>query len=587
VLTGTDDTAAPLPLSGSSPTALNLPPTFFDVQFSAPVNLQQLLFQTGQTNPTASGLDAVFVTVPATQNSTAAVYHPRLLDYNPVTGLARFLMLDAVANGPYLGQQVPQLHLSGAGPLGITDLAGNPLTGNDPSGDYVVPFTVSGPARGTGKNPLLWMSQEPNNSRAGAQSLGVLFPDELRSKVVVQRVANPTASDTADFYSFSVLQGRDYILNLQGTNLPAYNPANPTTPTKPAPPLAIWSPALKQWVTGVALGTSGLAFQFTLAAGKYVVKVGDWTTAKAPNVTYKLFIGLANSPDNPPPLTIGPAPAIRVRLAEAPATPVILPSSPPALTSSLVAVSPFTPVAAVAASTDSGLPQLIASTASTAVVPGSDAAVSILLARVVGPVGIRGQGQDTATEETESTGATVTPGATSPTPLLVSGSLLVSSTGDLALEEVSIPVPVPGSASAREQGPVKPPPVAGSPESVGPSGTAGTPGVETVVVKGMPAKSALEVLFEMGSLRAGSPGAFWTAGRLPDDLAEDLTGFASTPADRTAAAKTRWLDVLALTSLGASLTLGGWCTFRLRRRPAGKPVRICWGGEDSTDFPEF
>ena len=51
-------------------------------------------------------------------------------------------MQDALANGKYV------LHFSGVG--GLTDLAGNPLAGNDPSGDYVVPFTVAAHAPGHG-----------------------------------------------------------------------------------------------------------------------------------------------------------------------------------------------------------------------------------------------------------------------------------------------------------------------------------------------------------------------------------------------------------------------------------------------------
>ena len=61
-------------------------------------------------------------------------YYPRLQSWDDVSHTAKFLMLDGLANGPY------QLHLSG--PLGLADLAGNPVVGNEDSGDYVVAFTL-------------------------------------------------------------------------------------------------------------------------------------------------------------------------------------------------------------------------------------------------------------------------------------------------------------------------------------------------------------------------------------------------------------------------------------------------------------
>ena len=45
-------------------------------------------------------------------------------------------MLDGLADGSYA------LHLSGTG--GLTDLGGNPIAGNDASGDYVIPFQIVG-----------------------------------------------------------------------------------------------------------------------------------------------------------------------------------------------------------------------------------------------------------------------------------------------------------------------------------------------------------------------------------------------------------------------------------------------------------
>ena len=61
----------------------------------------------------------------------------------------------------------------------LSDMYGSPIAGNDPSGDYVVPFTVNAAPRGDGGNPLQWTDQEPNDSLGQAQDIGVLFPNEL------------------------------------------------------------------------------------------------------------------------------------------------------------------------------------------------------------------------------------------------------------------------------------------------------------------------------------------------------------------------------------------------------------------------
>ena len=149
-----------------------------------------------------------------------------MISYNAATNLAVFMMLDALPNGP------AELHLSGAGPLGIADLAGGALVPSPGKGsDYVVAFTVNGPAQGSAGNPLLWTDKEPNNSAASAQVLGVLFPDELQQGVVLKRTAGASATDTGDYYQFQVLQQRDYLMTLSGSGLPAKAP--PPSPTPP------------------------------------------------------------------------------------------------------------------------------------------------------------------------------------------------------------------------------------------------------------------------------------------------------------------------------------------------------------------
>src|SRR5262249_47782490 len=117
-------------------------------------------------------------------------YFPRLESYDPDTRQATFLMLDGLPNGPNV------LHLSG--PEGLADFAGNPLTGNAPSGDFVVSFTVKGSERGVGGDPLTWANYDGNDDVLQAQELGTLFPHELQAGVTVVRDLTPTASDTSD-----------------------------------------------------------------------------------------------------------------------------------------------------------------------------------------------------------------------------------------------------------------------------------------------------------------------------------------------------------------------------------------------------
>ena len=118
--------------SPSSGQVLDQAPTQLTVQFSEPINLQQLAFQAYETVYHTETLPQVFV-----EGSDGTKYYPRFLSYDRATNTATFQMLDGLANGSYA------LHLSGPG--GLTDFGGNPLVGNDPSGDDVIPFTSRGP----------------------------------------------------------------------------------------------------------------------------------------------------------------------------------------------------------------------------------------------------------------------------------------------------------------------------------------------------------------------------------------------------------------------------------------------------------
>jgi hypothetical protein len=532
---------------------LSASPTTFSVTFSKPVDLEKLIYQTYQQSFTPA-LGAVFIRAADPQHPGQTIdSHPRLISYDPISGVANFLMLNAVANGP------AELHLSGSGPLGITDLAGNPLVGNteQAGGDYVVSFTVNGPSRGTNGNSLLWTSQEPNNTPQTPQPLGVLFPLELQAGVVVKRSSPPGTTDQTDYYAFEVLQGRDYFVSLTGSGIPA----NAKITLRDA---------AGNLVSGIVQGSGGRAFRFSLDVGQYVLGVENLTPVPSGGVKYNLRISLANSLENPPPLTLGPAPAIRLT---PPDDPSALPSGP----------TPPVPVAAVSAvgdasAVDSGLTRLPALSGPATPGPvGIDVTPSILLTRVTGTVGVWGEDSlsgGTVSEVAISGGDQVQPFQSGPQ--LVSTSVVASAEGQPALpveETQGQPAPGPGPNVALK--PTK------EPVTTVPSPTPTSPSVS---VKGMPGKVALDALFEMESLRADLPRAAGNTNALSADVSEmALSGFAPLPSGGPTT-PTWWLDLLTLASACASLTLGGWCTVRLSRRRAGSEKRICWEEEGSSEL---
>ena len=157
-------------LSTSPIDGVTLPqaPTQISVQFDVPVNIPLLAFQTLQKT-TQTVIASVYI-----QGGDGTKYFTRFESYDIETNRASFTMLDRLANGAYT------LHLSG--PDGLDDLAGNPLVGNDPGGDYVVPFQVNASECGVGGNPLVWSDQEPNNETQNPQGLGVFFPARSRER---------------------------------------------------------------------------------------------------------------------------------------------------------------------------------------------------------------------------------------------------------------------------------------------------------------------------------------------------------------------------------------------------------------------
>ncbi len=267
---------------------LTTPPTGFNVHFSEPVNLTQL----AQQNFLQTGLNqiaAVFVQGPGGTN-----FYPSFISYPGDGSGGTFQMLDALPNGTYV------LHLSGS--QGLTDLAGNPLVGNDPiSGDYVSHFTVNGPVRGTPSNPLVWLNQEPNDTLAQPQVLGALFPNELQTGVTLERnSAASSPADTADYYQIQVLQQTSYFFILTGSSLP--RGIQLTLTDSSGSPLPVNTQVLP----------NGIVLWAVLNPGTYVAGVGGWSP-RAANVSYQLTISIGAAIEPPPPLTIGPGPTIRFR----------------------------------------------------------------------------------------------------------------------------------------------------------------------------------------------------------------------------------------------------------------------------------
>ncbi len=274
---------------------LDAPPTLLEVQFTRPANLQQLAYQ-AFLQSSHGELAAVYV-----EAGDGSRYHPRFVSFDMATNRATLLLLDALPDGEYT------LHLSG--PLGLADLAGNPLVGNDPGGDYVVRFQVHGPARGTAGDPLTWIYQPTGAGPVQEQTLGTLFPLELETGVRIVRDLAP-APETADVYVFEVLQAQKYLFFLGGDDLPA------------GVTLALFDANGDPVPTAV----QGPAVQAFLQPGVYRVVLAGWSTGTA--VGYEVLLRLAGQADSPVPLTSGPAPAIRLRLLSH-TTPLPPPPPPP------------------------------------------------------------------------------------------------------------------------------------------------------------------------------------------------------------------------------------------------------------------
>jgi methionine-rich copper-binding protein CopC len=283
---------------------LTAPPTQLSVQFDEPVNLQPLAFKAFQQN-SQDTLSAVFV-----QGEDGTKYFPRLQSYDPTTNQATFLMLDGLANGTYA------LHLSGAN--GLADFGGNSLVGNDPSGDFVVHFTVRGPVRGQPGNPLLWPDDASHTTLGNPQNLGVLFPHELQAGVTISHAftqdPGKAAKGQAAYYQIQVLQSQTYFLSLSVLGTPANLQITLMD--------ASGNPAPHQIVLD-----NGRTVIASLDPGTYMIEIAGWPPAQAVDIRYQLQLSLVGVNENPQPLIAGPTSALQLRLSGGGATgnPVLRP----------------------------------------------------------------------------------------------------------------------------------------------------------------------------------------------------------------------------------------------------------------------
>ena len=264
---------------------LSTSPPAFTVQFSEPVNLAQLYLQsfidtgTSQTN-------AAYI-----QGQDGTRYPLRLRSGSANGTTYSFLLFGALPNGAY------QFIFSG-----VTDFAGNPLVGMGAGNRFMMPFTVQSPPRGDNGNPLRRSEAEPNDDLSHAQNLGTLFRDELRQQVIIHRDAGSSASDQGDYFQFTVWQRTQYGFLLSDAGSPANLLLNVATTSG-----SVLASSANNLETGTALFV-------VLDPGTYVVSVTGWSSSQAANIRYQLGISIGQSPEGPPPLTIGAAPAIRLRL---------------------------------------------------------------------------------------------------------------------------------------------------------------------------------------------------------------------------------------------------------------------------------
>lgn len=265
-------------------------PTTFSVRFTEYMNLTGLAFSAFQAT-SQSTIAGVFI-----QDALGNKTFPRLTSYDPASFAAEFLMLDRLATGSY------QLHLSGS--QGLTNIAGGPLVGNTPDGDYVVRFEVAATPAGIDGNPLVWQHMEDSDDGISPQQLGVIFPHELQAGVQFVRTGDSNSTgkhDKSDEYRFEILQNQTYLLHLSGDALPKGVQIQLVD-------------QLGNSILGEGLNDGRTLF-LQLRAGSYTLRVGNWSTGQSRSLSYRVEFNLEGVSDNAPPLFSGPSPAIGIRLA--------------------------------------------------------------------------------------------------------------------------------------------------------------------------------------------------------------------------------------------------------------------------------
>jgi hypothetical protein len=263
---------------------LTQPPSELSVQFDEPVNLQQQ----GYENFLAYG----YSSVPSVyvEGADGTDYFPGIESYDLTTNDATFQMFDRLAPGTYT------LHLSGA--LGLTDLGGNPLAGNDPSGDYLIHFSVKGtdPVQSDGSGQGGQITAQLGST--GVQNLGILFPDELQTGITLVAAAGAGASFTSAMsdgptYQFSLTLDQTYLITLDGVNLPS------------GAHLSIQARTGKLWAQS---RDSEATWFGEFLPGDYAVTV----VGVPAGTPYQITFTMTGDANNPVPLVSGAGPALQL-----------------------------------------------------------------------------------------------------------------------------------------------------------------------------------------------------------------------------------------------------------------------------------
>jgi hypothetical protein len=224
-------------------------------------------------------------------------------------------MLDRLPNG------INELHLSGSGSDGLTGLGGNPLAGNDASGDYVVSFAVADAAAPA--DPLNRTQDTSDYFSGTPQDLGVLFPREVQSGVTVTGTLAPFAP--ADSYTIQLLEPQEYQFALDGPPLVSGGPLT----SLPGDLQMTITDSTGSVLIPLANGNADTILA-NLNPGSYTIQISQ--SSGGATVPYELLITMLYTHENPPPLSVGPTPVLQLRaISNPPTTPAAAPVSTPPL----------------------------------------------------------------------------------------------------------------------------------------------------------------------------------------------------------------------------------------------------------------